>query len=69
MDAAVSRWESLSLPQLDLKPPWYGYALTAWTEENAEEAERAVTGRYFETGEKLAKRRVTLDPEPGPSED
>ncbi len=28
-------------------------ALSAWTEENADEAEKAVTGRYFETGEKL----------------
>ena len=45
MDAAVARWESLSLPQLDLKTPWHGYALTAWTEENAADAERAVPGR------------------------
>ena len=69
MDAAVARWESLSLPELDLKPPWYGYALTAWTDENAEEAVLAVTGRYFETGEKLAQRRTTPDGKPVPSED
>jgi len=60
MEAARARWDSLSLPALDLKTPWYGYPLTAWTEENVAEAEMAVTGRYFETGEKLvAMRRPT----------
>jgi UbiD family decarboxylase len=58
MEAALARWKALSLPPLDLKTPWHGYPLTAWTEENAQEAELAVTGRYFETGAKLAKRRT-----------
>jgi len=58
MEAARARWEKLGLPALELKAPWYGYPLTAWTAENAEEAELAVTGRYFETGEKLAGRRA-----------
>jgi 4-hydroxy-3-polyprenylbenzoate decarboxylase len=57
MEAAKARWERLGLPPLDLKSPWHGYPLTAWTEENAQEAELAVAGRYFETGEKLAGRR------------
>ena len=31
-------------------------------EENADEAEKAVTGRYFEMGEKLVQRReITSD--------
>jgi len=55
---ALARWKELSLPSLDLKTPWHGYALSEWTEENATEAELAVTGRYFDTGNKLAKRRV-----------
>lgn len=63
MEAARARWEALSLPALDLKTPWHGYPLTAWTEENTREAELAVTGCYFETGTKLAKRRVRLDSE------
>jgi 4-hydroxy-3-polyprenylbenzoate decarboxylase len=62
MEAARARWEALGLPALDLKDPWYGYPLSQWTEENAEEAEAAVTGRYFETGNKLAQRRRTPDP-------
>ncbi len=58
MLAARKRWEALGLPELDLATPWHGYSLTAWTDENVEEAVLAVTGRYFETGEKLAGRRV-----------
>ena len=61
MEAALSRWESLSLPALDLKAPWHGYPLDGWTAENVEEAEHAVTGRYFETGEKLSRLRQLLD--------
>ena len=58
MQKALARWKELSLPALDLKTPWHGYPLSEWTEENATEAELAVTGRYFDTGNKLAKRRV-----------
>jgi len=61
MEAAAARWKALGLPPLDLKTPWHGYPLSAWTEENAREAELAVTGRYFETGEKLATRRAPTD--------
>jgi 4-hydroxy-3-polyprenylbenzoate decarboxylase len=61
MDGAVARWEKLGLPALELQTPWYGYPLTAWTAENAEEAELAVTGRYFETGAKLAARREAVE--------
>jgi 4-hydroxy-3-polyprenylbenzoate decarboxylase len=57
MENAQKRWAALSLPALDLKAPWHGYPLSLWTEENAEEAEGAVTGRYFATGEKLMTRR------------
>ena len=57
MQAALARWRALGLPPLDLRAPWHGYPLDGWTAENAEEAELAVTGRYFETGEKLAGRR------------
>jgi len=57
MEAAKERWAALGLPDLDLKTPWYGYPLSAWTAENEEEAEMAITGRYFETGDKLAGRR------------
>lgn len=57
MEAARARWDRLGLPALDLATPWHGYPLSAWTEENAHEAELAITGGYFETGAKLATRR------------
>src|SRR5215510_7068590 len=57
MEKALERWKALGLPELNLKAPWHGYPLTEWTEENQQEAEFAVTGRYFETGDKLMKRR------------
>ncbi|HEX5282337.1 MAG TPA: UbiD family decarboxylase [Micropepsaceae bacterium] len=57
MQAALERWNALSLPTLDLKSPWHGYSLSQWSEENAAEAELAVQGRYGETGDKLATRR------------
>ncbi len=68
MEAAKARWDALSLPPLDLKAPWHGYPLTDWTEENTQEAEMAVTGRYFETGEKLAQRRKPSADDSGRSE-
>jgi UbiD family decarboxylase len=61
MEKAKARWEALSLPPLELKEPWHGYPLSQWSDENAEEAENAVTGRYFETGEKLSTRRKPTD--------
>ena len=58
MEMAKERWAALGLPKLDLKTPWFGYPLTEWTKENQEEADFAVTGKYFKTGEKLQKRRI-----------
>ena len=61
MEAARARWASMGLPALDLRTPWFGYPLTEWTAENVHEAALAVTGRYLETGAKLAGRQVRLD--------
>jgi 4-hydroxy-3-polyprenylbenzoate decarboxylase len=61
MAAARRRWEALGLPPLELQSPWFGYPLTLWTPENAEEAELALAGRYMETGKKLAARRSKIE--------
>jgi len=47
----------LELPPLKPRMPWYGYSLGAWTEEDDEEAELAVKGDYFKTGEKQTTHR------------
>ena len=64
MKAAKERWAALGLPDLNLRSPWFGYPLTQWTDENQQEADFAVTGKYFETGEKLVGRRITPDGKP-----
>lgn len=57
MENALELWEAEGLPKLNLKMPWYGYNLGYWSEEFAEEAELAIRGEYYQTGEKLAKAR------------
>ncbi|MEI9475455.1 MAG: UbiD family decarboxylase [Deltaproteobacteria bacterium] len=58
MEKAREIWEELGLPTLQPKVPWHGYSLGWWTEENKEEAELALKGEYYKTGEKLAQRRT-----------
>ncbi len=58
MEHARELWEELGLPKLKPQMPWYGYSLGQWDEELDEEADLAVKGRYYETGEKLKSRRV-----------
>jgi len=60
MENAVHIWNELGLPSLSLKNPWYGYSLGDWNEELEEEAELAVRGDYYITGEKLKERRKNL---------
>ncbi len=61
MDRALEIWKELQYPALDLKNPWYGYSLGYWTEEEDHEAELAVQGRHYETGEKLKAMRKMLE--------
>jgi 4-hydroxy-3-polyprenylbenzoate decarboxylase len=57
MERAIDVWQSLQLPALNLKPPWWGYSLGYWTEEEEKEAELAVAGRHYETGDKQKQGR------------
>jgi 3-polyprenyl-4-hydroxybenzoate decarboxylase len=58
MERARKIWEEEGLPPLAPKVPWFGYSLGSWTEEDIEEAELAMKGEYYQTGEKLAKNRM-----------
>jgi 4-hydroxy-3-polyprenylbenzoate decarboxylase len=60
MERARRLWDEIGLPPFTPKVPWYGYSLGYWTEENEEEARLAVMGRYYETGEKLARKRMKI---------
>jgi len=61
MERALELWRDLQLPSLNLKSPWWGYSLGHWTEEEEQEAELAVQGRHYETGEKQKRARRTFE--------
>jgi 4-hydroxy-3-polyprenylbenzoate decarboxylase len=58
MERALSLWRELGLPPLsELRKPWYGQTLGYWKEELEEEANLAVKGDYYLSGEKWSRRR------------
>ncbi len=58
MEGAKALWEELGLPTLKPRMPWYGYSLGVWSEEDEEEAQLALRGDHFITGEKARGRRT-----------
>jgi len=60
MEKAMRIWKEEGLPTLSMVRPWYGYSLGFWTKEFEEEAELAIRGEHYKTGEKLAKQRINL---------
>ena len=58
MERSKAIWGELGLPPLKPRMPWYGYSLGAWTKEDEEEAELALRGEHFVTGEKAKRHRV-----------
>jgi UbiD family decarboxylase len=57
MEHAATLWAELGLPALKPEPPWYGYSLGDWPEEFERQAELAVRGDYWATGDLAAQRR------------
>lgn len=57
MENARAIWERLGLPPLKPQAPWHGYDLGYWPAHLEEQAQRAVRGDYFVTGEEIAKQR------------
>ncbi len=64
MERAKKIWEELGLPTLKPKMPWFGYSLGSWSKEDAEEADLALKGEHYQTGEKLARQRVSSQGQP-----
>ena len=64
MERARAIWEELKLPPITARQPWHGYSLGDWDSVWDTFAERAVAGRWEQTGrESLARRRAGLTPE------
>jgi hypothetical protein len=57
MEHAREIWEELGLPALEPRAPWFGYSLGDWSDEFEEEAQLAVRGEFWSTGEKIATKR------------
>jgi 4-hydroxy-3-polyprenylbenzoate decarboxylase len=57
MERARVIWERLGLPALKPEAPWHGYDLGHWPPTLASQAEAAVRGDYFATGEAAEKER------------
>jgi len=53
-------WEELGFPPLQPEAPWYGYSLGEWDELLDQEAELALKGDYWTTGEKLKADRKKI---------
>jgi 4-hydroxy-3-polyprenylbenzoate decarboxylase len=60
MEKALSIWQELGLPPLQMKSPWYGYNLGCWTREDEEDAERALRGEHYLTGKIREEQRIYL---------
>ncbi|MGZ9262342.1 MAG: UbiD family decarboxylase [Candidatus Binatia bacterium] len=61
MERAKQLWERLELPKLKPQDPWHGYDLGLWSEDDEADAQAAVKGDHYETGEKRAKLRVKVE--------
>ena len=62
MERAKRIWEEEGLPTLETKALWFGYSLGDWSREDEEEAELAVRGEHYVTGDKLARERIKSGP-------
>ncbi len=60
MEKAHEIWRELQLPELELKQPWFGYNLGSWSEEDQANAERAIRGEHYLTGDERLKKRVKV---------
>lgn len=60
MEGAVKIWKSSGLPDLQLKEPWFGYDLGYWSDEYERQAGLVLSGKHYELGKELEKKRTKL---------
>jgi len=57
----VERPFFITLPQLKLREPWWGYKYGFWSDEEETMANMAIQGNWEEVGEILARRRNKIE--------
>src|SRR6185312_3853859 len=62
MERARELWEELGLPDLDPRPPWFGYSLGLWPEEAAAQAKNAAAGDHASNGEFAQRKGIKVSP-------
>jgi 4-hydroxy-3-polyprenylbenzoate decarboxylase len=62
MEHAREHWQELGLPDLDPRPPWYGYTLGLWPEEAAAQAKNAAAGDHASNGEFAQRKGIKVSP-------
>jgi 4-hydroxy-3-polyprenylbenzoate decarboxylase len=60
MERAKQLWERLELPKLKPQEPWFGYNLGLWSDEDEADAQLALKGEHYQTGEKRMQQRVPV---------
>jgi 4-hydroxy-3-polyprenylbenzoate decarboxylase len=58
MERAITLWREEGLPELHLRPPWHGYTLGLWSDEEEENAQLILQGNYLKLGEKMKNRQT-----------
>ncbi|HEY7163883.1 MAG TPA: UbiD family decarboxylase [Candidatus Binatia bacterium] len=62
MERARELWQELGLPELDPRPPWYGYSLGMWSEGAVAQANNATAGDHGLNGEYNARKGIKVPP-------
>ena len=60
MEHALSLWNELGFPSIELKQPWFGEHLGRWAEEDRQDADRALRGEHDVTGKLREAQRQKL---------
>ena len=60
MDEALRIWQEEGLPKLELKEPWWGIELGAWSKEGKELAKAATDGDCYKAGEIYSQRKISI---------
>ena len=60
MEEALRIWQEEGMPGLQLKEPWWGVELGAWSQEWEDLAKAAVEGDGYKAGDLYSRRRRTI---------